>query len=69
MIDLEWCEQNASRILERDVRCRRCGQVTTTYGRETWATVCGSCGSGDLVALGGLVLESDRAQPFMLGEE
>lgn len=69
MIDLEWCEQNASKILERDIHCRVCGQLTTTYRGQTWASVCGFCGSIDVVPIGGLLREPDRAQAFMLGEE
>ena len=69
MIDLEWCEQQADRIIERDSRCRQCGHVTTTYGRRPWATRCGFCGSEDVKPLGGLIREPDRAEPFLIGEE
>jgi ribosomal protein S27E len=69
VIDREWCEANASRILERDSRCLRCGHVTTAYGRQPWASVCEICGSDQVVPFGGLIREQGRAEPFMIGEE
>lgn len=69
MIDLAWCQANAARILERDSRCRRCGHITTRYGRQAWASVCDLCGSGQVVPFGGLIRGQGRAEPFLIGEE
>jgi len=70
MIDIEWCERNKERVIERDVKCQRCGQITTTYVGHSWATACNSCRSNDVVPFGGLMLakEGGETYPFMIGE-
>ena len=69
VLDLQWCAENAHRILERDSQCRSCGHMTTVYGRnKSWATRCEMCGEARMAPYGGLILERDKAEGFMLGE-
>ena len=69
VIDLQWCADQNHRILERDSQCQSCGRLTTVYGRsKPWATRCELCGEDRMRPFGGLILERDKAEPFMLGE-